>query len=215
MPTGAGLISSIGAGSFKMAFNMLYIVVGIVILGTLYFVGRLIGNWNKRRKNFKITACIYNPDGTFFLQKIGKFKGEDNIDKMIFQKTGETMPVINPKHIINLRVTLWRYGVGQYAVIPPKMWGQDPKNFKIDVIDMQMKNFAYLEQRAAVSRWAYIKDLLTKYGPYIAMLIMAIAACVIVWLVMKTSIGMYNDVVTARLMECKELLKVGQVTPLV
>ena len=108
---------------------------------------------------------------------------------MKFRGTKETMPVIPPKYIRNSSVTLWRYDVGQYAVIPPQVFERlDPKNFKIDVINMQQKNFAFLEQRAAVSRWAYMKDALARWAPYITIIILVIAAGAIAWFLLNTAL---------------------------
>jgi hypothetical protein len=76
---------------------------------------------------------------------------------------------------------------------------------------MQMKNFAFLEQRAAVSRWAYIKDTLTRMAPYMTMLILAILCGTAVWFLMKLGYNVFDDAVKARTLECAQLL--GQSTP--
>lgn len=204
--------ATLGNSAFKLGYQLLFGFVAIVILAALFFGTRaIIGTW-KKRKNYKVTASIYNPDGTFYTKRIGKFRTKDNIDKMLFQGSNETMPVIEPKYIRSAKVTLFRYAPGQYAVIPPKIWeNTDPKKWKIELINMQMKNFAFLEQRAAVSRWAYIKDLLNRWGPYMTLMIIAIASGVIIWFLMKLGYNIFDDAVGARILECNQLL--GKAVP--
>lgn len=209
----AGFMESLGPGTYKLLMQLLTGFVIIVIIAALYFGSKKFFEWRKLRKSFKIEALVHNPDGTFYVDRVGKFRGGDEIDKMIFKNTGETMPVINPKYIRALKVELWRYGVGQYAVIPQSVWGKNPQDFKIEPIDMQMKNFAYLEQRAAVSRWTFIKDALTKWGPFITIIIVAAMALLAIWLVFKSGSAAYAANVAARMTECKELLNLGSLTP--
>jgi hypothetical protein len=203
----AATATSIGGTTFTMGFQLLLALVVIVLLIILFFGTRWGFTAYKKWKNFKITAVVFNPDGTWYTRKIGKFRTKDNIDKMLFLGSTDTMPVIDPKYIRANRVTLWRYGVGQYAVLPPRMWEQmDPKNFKIEVINFQMKNFAFLEQRAAVSRWAYVKDALLKWAPFIVIGVVAIACGVMVWFMMKLGMDFFNQVVGQRIAECKSVL---------
>lgn len=206
-------IGSIGSATYGLVFQLLMGLVVIVILAALFFGTRFIMRWRKRKKNFKITAVIANTDGSFYTKKIGKFKTSDGIDKMLFEDSNETCPVIPVEYIKSNTVCLWRYGVGQYAVVHPRSWGQDPKNFKIDIIDMQMKNFAFLEQRAAVSRWAYVKDILMKWAPFITVVIICILAGVAVWFMMKTGSSIYKEGIAARIMECKQALGLGSAAP--
>ena len=202
-----GLMESLGPTAFNILIKVGFGVMAVVILTALFFGSKYFSAWYKKRKQFKITAAIYNPDGSFYTQKMGKFKTGDGVDKMLFMNSKETMPVIDPKYIRNLTVTLWRYGVGQYAVIPPKVWESlEPKKFKIDVINMQMKNFAYLEQRAAVSRWSGIKSALQQWAPFITIIIICITAGVAIWFMMKGGLEMYNSVVSARMSDCARLL---------
>lgn len=197
-------IPSISSTGFKAGYQILLalaIIVGLAILG--YFSNKAFSYYRKLR-SFKITALIINRDGTFYTKKIGKFKTADNIDKMCFIGSKDTMPVINTADIRNNKVVLWRYGINQYAVIPPRVWeAMDPKRFKIEVIDYQMKNFAYQEQRAAISRWAFVKDALTKWAPFITMFILIIATGVIAWFLMKLGYNIYNDAVSQRIADCK------------
>lgn len=205
-----GLLESLGPATFKIIMQVGLALMVVIVLGALYYASNKGFSAWRRYKNFKIKAVIFHPDGSFTVRKIGKFKGKDGIDKMLMLGTKETMPVIDPKYIRNLTVTLWRYGVGQYALIPPKVWEKlDPKKFNIDIIDFQMKNFAFLEQRAAVSRWATIKDTLAKYGHYITLIVLAIVAGVAVWFMMKTGMGMHDSVVTARVAECTKIIGGG------
>lgn len=183
----------------------LVVVVGLV---GLFFAVKYIRKWRRRKKNFKINVVIYNPDGTWYTDRIGKFREQDAMDKMVFESSGETMPVIDLKHIVALKATLWRYGPGQYAVVPPRMWGKQPKDFGIEVIDYQMKNFAYLEQRAAVSRWAFVKDMLTKWAPWITAILILILAGVAIYFIAKMAGGMFTEAATARFKECLQV--VGQ-----
>lgn len=194
----------------KIGFGFL----AVIVIGILFFVSKYGMKYYKRKKNFKIIAQIYNRDGTFYQERIGKFKGEDNIDKMIFQSSGDTMPVIDPAYIIANQVTLWRYAPNQYAVIPPKIWNRNPKDFNIEVINFQMKNFAYLEQRAAVSRWAYIKDLIQKWAPWITAVLILVLAGVAIYFLTKMNLAEYTRAVAARTAECSHLLGGGSaVTP--
>lgn len=210
----ASFMSTLGPVVTKLIMQLGLGLVAIVIIVILFFGSRYFFAWRKKRKSFLINACVINPDGTFYMQQIGKFK-TNGIDKMEFLHSTDTCPVINPAHIRNRCVILWRYAPSQFAVIPPELWGRmKPQDFKIDVINLQMKNFAFLEQRAAVSRWAYVKDLVQRYAPYISMVLCLIFAGVIIYFIMKTSLGMYNDVITARAADCARLIGGGSsVTP--
>jgi hypothetical protein len=206
--TDQGLMSVLGPTAFKLGLQLGMGLVAIVILAALFFASRYGFAWYKKRKSYVITAAIYNPDGTFYIEQIGKFRGLDGIDKMEFiNHKDETCPVIDPRYIRSKRVTLWRYAPGQYAVIPPTVWQKmRPEDFKIEVINLQMKNFAFLEQRAAVSRWAYIKDLIQKYAAYITVLLVLIFAGVAIYFIMKTGMAMFSDVAGQRVAECTKLL---------
>jgi hypothetical protein len=195
-----GLLTKIGFG-----------FLAVIVLAMLFFGSKWGMKYYKRRKNFKIVAQIYNRDGTFYHERIGKFRGEDNIDKMIFQNTGDTMPVIDPAYIIAGQVTLWRYAPNQYAVIPPRIWNRNPKDFNIEVINFQMKNFAYLEQRAAVSRWAYVKGLLQQWAPWITAVLILVLAGVAIYFLTKMNLAEYNTAVAQRITECSRLIGGGSV----
>lgn len=212
----ATFLGNIGGTAYNLVFQLLTGFVIIVALVFLFFTTRGIARWRRRKKTFKITAHIANRDGSLYTKKLGKFRTNDGIDKMLIEGSKETMPVIDPAYIVSNTVFLWRYGVGQYAVIPPSVWRKmDPKDFKIEVIDFQMKNFAFLEQRAAVSRWAYIKDLLMKWAPFITVIIICIVAGVAVWFMMKTGSTIYSQGIASRIMECKQALGLSNAAPTV
>lgn len=178
----------------------------VIILAALFFGVKYGMKWRKRKKNFKIDVVIYNPDGTWYTDKIGKFRGDDNMDKMVFESSGETMPVIDLKHIVALKATLWRYAPGQYAVVPPRIWGRKPKDFGLEIIDYQMKNFAYLEQRAAVSRWAYIKDLMQKWAPWITAVLILVLAGTAIYFIAQMASGMFAESARIRFQECIQVV---------
>jgi len=204
--------ATLGNSAFKLIYNILMVVVIVIAAAALFFGTRYVMSWNKRRKNYRISAVIFNPDGTHYSKRMGKFRTKDNIDKMCFQGSTETMPVIDTRNIRAGCVTLFRYAPAQYAVIPPKIWEQiDLKKWKIDLINMQMKNFAFLEQRAAISRWAYLKDTITRLAPYMTMLILAILTGVSIWFLMKLGYNVFNDAIQARVRDCASLL--GQTVP--
>ena len=203
---------TISGSAYKLGYNILTIFVVLVGLTIVFFAVRLGTQAWKKKKQYKVTANIYNRDGTFYTKKIGKFKTSDGIDKMLFQGTKETMPVIPTENIRANQVTLWRYAPGQYAVIPPRMWDKlTPDKFGIEVINMQAKNFAFLEQRAAVSRWAYIKDMLQRLAPYMTMLILAVLTGVTAWFLMKLGYNIFGDAVRARTLDCRQLMGVSGV----
>jgi len=208
------ILDSLGSTTFSLLMKVGLGLVIVVILGILYFASRMGFSWYKKRKTFKINACIIHPDGSFTIRQIGKFKGRDGIDKMEFLGSSETMPVIPPKYIRSNTVMLWRYDVGQYAVIPPKVWiKMNPKDFKIEVVDMQMKNFVFLEQRAAVSRWAFVKELMQKYAPFITIIILSICAGVIAWFMLKFGLNIFEDVTQQRTADCLKILGSGVSPP--
>lgn len=197
-------VPDIGSSAFSVGYQLFLAVTAVVVLAALFFGSRwAIGAW-KKYKSYKITAIIISPDGTFYTKKIGKFKTKDGVDKMLFMGSSDTMPVIDTKYIRNNQVILWRYAIGQYALIPPRIWEKmDPKDFGIEVVNYQMKNFAFLEQRAAISRWAFVKDALAKWAPFITIIILCVTGGVIGWLLLKTALTYYNQAIAARILECK------------
>ena len=50
------------------------------------------------------------------------------------------------------------------------------------------------------------KEALTKYGPYITFVILAIVTGVVCWFMMKTGLGFYDSAIAARVKDCSELL---------
>lgn len=202
-----GFFENLGGPLIQMILQIGFGLVAVIILIVLFYSSRAYIRWRNKQKNFKIQALIHNPDGTFYVQMIGKFKDVDNIDKMKFIGSTETCPVIPLQHIRQNKVELWRYAPAQYAVISPNIWGKlKPEDFKIEVINLQMKNFAFLEQRAAVSRWAYMKDIAQKYAPYITILLVLIFAGVAIYFLTKMALAMYTDAIAQRVRECSSLL---------
>jgi len=199
-------IPSLGSTGMSMIMNIGYAVIGILVVVVLYFVSKWWRRIRNKKKQYKINVVIFNRDGTFFTDKIGKFKDSDGIDKMLFLDLKETMPVIDPENIRANQVCLWRYAPQQFAVIPPRMWGKDPKQFGIEVINYQMKNFAYLEQRAAISRWQKTLSLIQQWAPYITVLLVLILGGVAIWFITKMNNEQYAQIVTARVAECRGLI---------
>ena len=199
-------LPSLGGTAIGMILNIGYAILGVVVLIALYFVSKWWKKLRNKKKQYKIQAIIFNRDGTWFIDKIGKFKDNDGIDKMLFLDLKETMPVIDPENIRANQVCLWRYAPQQFAVIPPKMWGVDPKKFNIDIINYQMKNFAYLEQRAAISRWQKTLSLIQQWAPYITVLLVLILGGVAIWFITKMNNEQYAQIVAARVAECRNLI---------
>lgn len=210
-----------GKGMFMTVIRILLIslIAGGGFFGTRFFVK------NKRRRNtFNINAFITNPDGSHMYCKIGKFKDKDEMQKMLFLRKvkslfgfkswqtwkEETMPVINPRNIVNLSVHLFRYGTSQYAVVPPEVYRTlNIKDFKIQLINMHMLEFKGLEQRAGISRWAAIKKSLQEWAPWITLGIVAIFAGVSIYFIVKMGSTEFARVTAARVAECKGLIGGG------
>jgi len=207
-----------------MFFTIMRVIIILIVAIAGFFGTRFYAKQRKTRKNYKINALISNPDGSHYLCKIGKFKASDGMQKMLFMQKykgffgfeywsemkGETMPVINPKNIVNLSVHLFRYGPSQYAVIPPETYRTlNLKNFGIDLINMHMLEFKGLEQRAGISRWASIKSKLQQFGPWITLLIIAIVCGVSVYFIVKMGITEFSRVTAIRIAECKDIIGGG------
>lgn len=205
------MAAALTSSAMQLFLKVGFALIACVILAGLFFAAKYGMKWRQRKKAFKIKAIIHNPDGTWFTDVIGKFKDKDDIDKMLFLEMKESMPVIDPKYIIANSVELWRYAPGQYAVIPPRTWGRNPKDFKIEIINMQAKNFAFLEQRAAVSRWAFIKDAMQRWAPYITVLLILVLGGVAIWLISKMAYSMFGEATAARLAECTKMFGGGSV----
>ena len=201
--------ASLGSTSLSMIMNIGYSILGVVGLIVLWFASKWWRRTRNKKKQYKINTVIFNRDGTFFIDKIGKFKDSDGIDKMLFLDLKESMPVIDPENIRANQVCLWRYAPQQFAVVPPRMWGKDPKDFNIEIINYQMKNFAYLEQRAAISRWQKTLSLVQQWAPYITVLLVLILGGVAIWFITKMNNEQYAQIVSARVAECRGLIPSG------
>lgn len=210
----SGLLMTIG--------KVLTIIVFVVIV---FFSSKAIQKEMKQRKSFKINAFISNPDGSHMLWKTGKFKDKDGLEKMLFMQQvkglfglklwaplkGESMPVINPSYIVSRTVHLFRYGISQYAVISPQVY-RNPDLLKkngISLINMNMLHWKGLEQRAAISRWAALKDKMTKLTPWITLLLIVIVGGVAVYFMAKMGMDVHAKNIAARTMECSKLLGGG------
>jgi len=199
-------VASLGSSALGMVLNIGYAILGVAALIGLWFGSKAWRRSRNKKKQFKLKTIIFNRDGTWFTDKMGKFKGPDGIDKMLLMDLKESMPVIDTENIRANQVCLWRYAPAQFAVIPPKLWAKDPRDFKIEVINYQMKNFAYLEQRAAISRWQKIQGLIQQWAPYITVLLVLILGGVAIWFITKMNNEQYAQIVAARVMECKSLI---------
>ena len=216
----SGLTGAAGGLFMTVMRVLMFGVVALVgFFGTRFYVKQ-----RNHMKNFKIKAFISNPDGSHMTCKIGKFKDKDGMQKMLFlrqvpmlfgiktwkQWKGETMPVINPSNIVSLSVHLFRYGSGQYAVIPPTVYRNlDIKKFNIQLINQHMLEFKGLEQRAGISRWAAIKKSLQEWAPWITLGIIAISAGVSIYFIVKLGMLEFAKVTAARVAECKGLIGGG------
>jgi len=215
--------SFLGAAS-GMFMTVMRVILIIIVAIACFFGTRYFAKQKKIKKNYKINAVISNPDGSHYMCKIGKFKAHDGMQKMLFlqrykglfgiekwiEMKEETMPVINPKHIVNLSIHLYRYGPSQYAIIPPTVYRNvEVKDFGISLINMHMLEFKGLEQRAGISRWASIKDKLQQFGPWITLVILAIVCGISIWFMMKMGMSEFASVTAARVAECKSLIGGG------
>ncbi len=218
-----GIEGIVGAAS-GMFMTVVRIILIVIVAVAGFFGSRFYFKVKKTRKNYKINALISNPDGSHYMCKIGRFKASDGMQKMLFMHKvkglfgieywatmkGETMPVINPKNIVNLSVHLFRYGPSQYAVIPPEVYRKlDINKFEIDLINMHMLEFKGLEQRAGISRWSSIKNKLQQFGPWITLLVLAIVCGVSIYFIVKMGMSEFAKVTAARVAECKTLIGGG------
>ena len=218
-----GIEGMLGAAS-GLFMTIMRVVMIIIVAIAGFFGTRFFAKQRKTRKNYKINALISNPDGSHYLCKMGKFKASDGMQKMLFMQKykgmfgieywsemkGETMPVINPRNIVQLSVHLFRYGTSQYAVVPPEVYRKaDLKKFGIDLINMHMLEFKGLEQRAGISRWASIKDKLQSFGPWITLFILAAVTGVTMWFMMKLGMSESAKVAALRFAECSHVIGGG------
>lgn len=190
------------------------IILALVLFVALFFGTKQIKKYRLKKKNFKITAVISNPDGSHYTDKIGKFKDKDGMDKMLFKinKT-DTCPVINPKYIRNKSIHLFRYGPGEFAIIPPETY-QNIKleDFKIKLIPINMLSFKGMEQRAAITRWQTKKDKMQQLLPWITIIICVACALATIYFVTEYGIKAQASATEARTQECSNLLSVETIS---
>lgn len=202
---GIGDIMSIGGGIVMTGVKVLF---GLILMVALFFGTRKIQALRVSKKNFKITALISNPDGSHYVDKIGKFKDKDGIEKMKFQRMKlDTCPVINPKYIVNASVHLFRYGPGEFAIIPPETYRNlNIEKFDIKLINQNMLAFKGMEQRAAISRWQTRKDKLQQLMPWITIVICVVCALGAIYLGAQYFTQNIDKSVAARTQECSQIL---------
>lgn len=208
------------AGSLVMLIGK---IIAIIIFAVIvFFVSRWMQREMKRRKAYKISAFITNPDGSHMLWKCGKFKTKDNLEKMLFMKRvkmlfgikawapvkGESMPIIDPAHIVMNTVHLYRYGISQYSVIPPEVYRDRTllKKSGIKLVNYNMLHWKGLEQRASISRWAAFKDKMQKLTPWIVTALIVLLAGASIYFITKMALTMYGDAIAARTIDCGKLL---------
>jgi hypothetical protein len=198
---------TIGDTIYNTLYKFLVPVVIFVVLVGGGLIAKYIKGYVQKKKSFKLQSLIITPDGNWYLDAWGNYKHGDGIDKLISKATKDTIPVVPVKYIRGGKVILYRYGKGQYAVIPPWVFERiDLKHFNIELVNLQMKNFVYLEQRAAVARWQYVKDLMNRWAPWITLALVCAAICVCIWFMLKTGYNIYDSAVAQRLAECKNIL---------
>jgi len=211
------------AGSLIMLVGKILVIIIAAVI--LFFASKTIQREVKKRKSFKITAFVTNPDGSHMIYKTGKFKDKDGLEKMLFMRKvkmlfgikawapikGESMPVIEPTHIVSLTVHLFRYGISQYSVIPPTLYRDSNllEREGIKLINMNALHWKGLEQRAAISRWALMKDKMAKLTPWITLLLIVIVGGVAIYFIAKMALSMYGDAIAARTLDCMNLVGGG------
>ncbi len=190
------------------------IVLLMIVAFGGFFGTKFAMKMKNKKKALKIRAFISNPDGSHYIDYIGKIKDKDGIDKMAFKinKT-DTCPVIPNKYIVNNSIHLYRYGSSEFAIIPPTIYKKvDIKDFNIKLIPMNMLTFKGLEQRAAISRWQTSKDKLQQWMPWITIIICIGLALGSIYLVGQFTQDSITKATEARNAECSELLSVDTLT---
>lgn len=199
---------TIGGVAFNMIMNVLRIVaigVGAVVL---FFAVRYFQRYKRKSKQFKTTGIIISRTGTVSIDKLAFIKSQDNMLLMEMQKRKQDkIPPVPYDYVRGNQVILFNYAPGQYAPIHPDTWSQiNLKKFNIKLVNNNMKNFMILEQRAAAHRWAQRQDKIKQLTPWITLGIVAIAACVIAWFILKTSSSMFSQATSTRFAECQSVV---------
>lgn len=218
-------LENIGSSASGLVLLICKILAIIVFAVIIFMTTKTIRKTIKKRKVFKINAFISNPDGSHMMWKCGKFKDKDGLEKMLFMRKvkmlfgisswseikGESLPVINPAHIVSNTVHLFRYGISQYSVIPPTVYRKTnlTKKFGIELINMNMLHWKGLEQRASISRWSALKDKMAKLTPLITIVVICVLAGVAVYFLTKYGMNQFNVVTAARTADCMKLIGGG------
>jgi len=210
--------------------SSLLLLIGKILAITIFAIGlfflvKYTKAAMKKRKAFKIDAHVSFPDGSHILWKCGKFRDKDKLEKMLFMRKvkgifglkywaeikGETMPVIEPSHIVSNTVHLFRYGVAQYAVIPPTVYRDTEltKQFNIKLINQNMLHWKGLEQRAQISRWAAMKNKMQELTPWIVTLLILVLAGVAIYFLVQMGITQFDKVTATRMAECSKIIGGG------
>jgi len=186
------------------------------VLGAVVIIIIGIGIWygiqqykkiSKKQKEFKITALIINRNGTFSLDKLAFLRSDEGMLHMAFQKRKQDkIPPMPYNYVRANQCVLFNYAPGQYAPVDPATWEVvNLNNFNIKLLNNNMKNFAMLEQRAAAGRWAMKQERLKQLTPWITLGIVAIAAAVVSWFILKTASTLFTQATSSRFAECQSI----------
>ena len=199
---------SIGSVTFDMIYNILR-VIGIGVFAVALFFGtRFFQKYKKKSKQFKTTAIIVSRTGVVNIDKVAYLKNNDNMILMEMKKRKQDkIPPVPFEFVRSNQVMLFNYAPGQYAPVHPDTWTNiDLKKFNIKLLNNNMKNFMILEQRAAAHRWAQRQDKIKQLTPWITLGIVAIAAAVISWFILKTASYMFLEATSKRFAECQSVV---------
>lgn len=206
------------AGMADIAGGLLS-TIGKIVLILIVAVGGFFGTKSlkkarAKKKNLQIRAFISNPDGSHYIDYIGKVKDNDGIDKMMFKlKKGDTCPVIPNKYIINNSVHLFRYGPSEFAIIPPEIYRNvSIEKFGIKLIPMNMLTFKGLEQRASITRWQTSKDKLQQWMPWITIIICVGLALGSIYLVGDMTTQAIDKAASERKAECSDIFSMEKLS---
>jgi len=207
-------LGSIGGIVGNLAGTMGKIILIVAVAAAGFFGTKYFKKFRAKRKLMSVTAFISNPDGSHYVDYIGKVKDKDGLDKMMFKihKT-DTCPVISPKYIVNKSIHLFRYGPGEFAIIPPVVYRTlDPTKFNIQLISQNMLAFKGMEQRAAITRWQTNKDRLQQWLPWITIIICVGCALGAIYLTGQTASQLIMDGMAARTTDCSTIIPVDTIT---
>jgi len=206
-----GVVATLGSAAYKLLYNGLTIVVTIALVAAIYGLYYAYKRWKVKKNSFKkpagVSVLVVKRDGSWFTDTLGYYRHPDKIDKLTFKNIGHTIPMLPSNCVRGGQAILFNYAPKQYCAVPCNLWERiDLKKFNIEVVNMQMKNFVFLEQRAAVSRWAYVKDLMMKLAPWITIVLVGAVAVTMVWFIAKFGMDVWGQIIAARTTECSQLI---------